>query len=119
MCDIPSCFQEITRKARKVHRCCECRGDILPGETYQYVSGIWDGEPYDFKTCSDCASLRSEAESRNRTSSIDCGPTFGNLWEFISDYEDEVSEKEFHAIINKRGSKMLKVTAQEGGSTHA
>jgi hypothetical protein len=29
--------------AKKQHQCYECSGPILPGETYEYVSGKWEG----------------------------------------------------------------------------
>lgn len=54
----PSCHKEIIRTARKEHKCCECYKKIVPGEQYEYISGIWDGEPAAYKTCLDCKSLR-------------------------------------------------------------
>lgn len=56
----PECYQEIWRKARKDHKCCECYRDIKKGEKYQYISGIWDGRPSSFKTCKQCATIRDE-----------------------------------------------------------
>lgn len=60
MSEFPSAYREVTRKARKEHRCCECCGFIQRGENYLYQSGIWDGEPSDYKTCSDCTALREQ-----------------------------------------------------------
>lgn len=57
---VPSAFTEKERKARKIHKCCECTHEITVGEKYQYVSGIWDGEPDSYKTCLSCATLRSD-----------------------------------------------------------
>ena len=54
----PSAFTEKERKARKPHKCCECGHEITVGEKYQYVSGIWDGEPDSYKTCLSCVTLR-------------------------------------------------------------
>lgn len=54
----PSCHRVVIRTARKKHRCYECLEDILPGEKYEYASGIWDGEPSAYKTCLDCKSIR-------------------------------------------------------------
>ena len=53
-----SCCKERIRTARKKHRCDECLKDINPGDKYEYVSGIWDGEPHSYKTCLDCKSVR-------------------------------------------------------------
>ncbi|QDV86960.1 hypothetical protein TBK1r_60650 [Stieleria magnilauensis] len=63
MCDCmenPMVRGSVTKpKARKVHRCGECLRDILPGERYEYVSGIWkDSGGSTHKTCADCVRLR-------------------------------------------------------------
>ena len=55
---MPSCFKEIHRVARSQHKCCECGGTIKPLEAYQYVSGVWDGGPASFKTCTWCVEAR-------------------------------------------------------------
>ena len=58
MRDMPSAYKHATPKAKKVHKCCECRGEIQPGEVYHLHSGIWDGRPSAFKVCNDCEELR-------------------------------------------------------------
>lgn len=58
-CDMPRAYREITRKARKEHRCCECNLVIPAGDTYQYISGIWDGSPDSYKTCMNCVYVRN------------------------------------------------------------
>ena len=55
----PECMTQKERKARKTHVCIECRGAIVPGEKYEYTSGIWDGDPSSFKTCLACRELRT------------------------------------------------------------
>jgi len=60
MCETPKAFTSITRKARKLHTCCECRTQINPGDQYQYSSGVWD-EPASFKQCLFCHMLMSKA----------------------------------------------------------
>ena len=47
-------------KARKVHRCCECREAILPGEKYERIGGKSDGEMFTVKTCLPCAGIRRD-----------------------------------------------------------
>jgi hypothetical protein len=42
-----------TPKAKKIHKCNECRRMIQPGETYQYSVGCWDDFRV-YKTCSHC-----------------------------------------------------------------
>lgn len=51
-------FQDKNPVARKTHTCHECDRAILPGERYLIESGIWEGEHYTYKTCSDCLSIR-------------------------------------------------------------
>lgn len=63
MCEKPQAFRQITRKARKPHKCCECGRVIATGQHYEYSSGIWDSEPGSFKTCLDCARLRDNYQS--------------------------------------------------------
>lgn len=61
--------------ARETHTCCECREEIMPGERYEYVSGLWDGEWVDYRTCLPCAAIRDDY----------CGDgyVFGGLWEAL------------------------------------
>ncbi len=66
MCDCDYSVQAYWDKratARKVHRCGECREDILPGETYERVRGIWDGVPGTEKTCARCLEIRDRVEA--------------------------------------------------------
>ena len=60
--DMPEFFCETTPRARKTHRCCECYGDISPGERYQKIVGKWCGDFATFKVCEPCQRLRSWAE---------------------------------------------------------
>ncbi len=47
-----------TRRARKAHVCGECHRAIAVGESYRYVSGIWDGEPGTHHFHRDCDEAR-------------------------------------------------------------
>ena len=72
--------------ARKIHVCEECGGKIVPGATYEYVAGRWDGHFDTFKTCHHCLSLREWAGI-----SVPCFCwSFGNLLQNIRDMVDEV-----------------------------
>jgi len=57
---LPSFIREQLVRARKQHYCGECRRVIEPGEEYEYVFGVWEGESNVHKTCSDCLSIRDE-----------------------------------------------------------
>lgn len=48
----------IVKAARKEHECYECRRRILPGESYESVFAVTDGEASTTKTCSHCLALR-------------------------------------------------------------
>lgn len=56
--DAPAFYNRTTPKARKAHKCYECGGPILPGETYESVTGKWDYVDT-FKTCEHCVNLRT------------------------------------------------------------
>ena len=69
-----------------MHKCCECNREILHGEQYEYISGIWDGEPASYKTCLDCKSLRDVFFDNW---------TYTNIWDDFYDnfYQDNIPEK--------------------------
>ena len=60
-CDIDGyvsfCSTRIINKARKRHRCDECRGPILPGERYEQAVGKQEGDMWYSKSCHRCLSL--------------------------------------------------------------
>lgn len=63
-CDIdwdeqPTFFSVSARRAKKPHKCSECRRTITKGEPYEYVAGLWDGDFNQYKTCSICLELRA------------------------------------------------------------
>jgi hypothetical protein len=74
----PSCSNTQTRKARKPHRCCECRETINAGDRYEYMSGVWDGRPHAFKTCLLCVEIRNHFACRD-------GWEFGAVWEQLQE----------------------------------
>lgn len=57
--DAPEFYNKSEPRARKQHRCDECGGVISPGESYEYVSGKWDGWFSQFKTCGRCRDIRT------------------------------------------------------------
>jgi len=61
MCDIAepaTTFWETTPTARKTYACCECGSEILPGEKYHKLTGVWDGVFATYKTCAVCQRVR-------------------------------------------------------------
>ena len=49
------------KKARKQFRCEECRGHVLPGDSYRYSAGRWDGNFMDHRHCDLCEELQQWA----------------------------------------------------------
>jgi len=86
----PECFTVATPRARKVHICCECGRKIEPGETYERVSGIWDGRPERFKTCTGCVELRKR---------LDDHPPFGCLRECMQ--EEGIAEDDLKCPLKQ------------------
>src|SRR3712207_563056 len=93
-CDAePASVMTVTiRHARKPHRCCECAGEILPGQPYEYVSGIWQGQADSYKTCIACAEDRKALKAPWR-----CIP-FGAL---LDCYAEEVGWKDVWACLDR------------------
>lgn len=56
--DPPELYDPRIRVARKGHWCGECHSPILPGESYEYVFGKWEGRIDTCKTCLTCLSIR-------------------------------------------------------------
>ena len=47
-------------KARKSHKCEFCGKEIIPGETYSYESGKFDGDFFARKLCEPCFTMLAE-----------------------------------------------------------
>lgn len=91
MSDTPSVFRQITRTARKKHKCCECRRPIEPGSKYQYSSGVWDGSASDFNQCIACSLVFAAAGD---VSDYDEMPCFGGLSEWLGNYFHQGYDRE-------------------------
>ncbi len=71
-------IREESRRARKEHRCGECRKPIRKGDTYHYEFIGYDGEVSAHKTCSICKEIRDL---------LFCsGWEYGGVWASIRDY---------------------------------
>lgn len=76
--DQPSFYTTGWRTARKLHRCCECRRVITPGERYEHWSGKWSEGMHTYKTCAECQEIRAALY-------CDSGWTFEQLWEDVQE----------------------------------
>jgi hypothetical protein len=73
--DGPSAFQCVVRRARKPHKCVECREAIPIGARYEHASGIWDGRADSYKTCLSCIEIRDHFACD--------GYYYGQIWEDV------------------------------------
>lgn len=116
-CDLeePEGYREIRRKARKPHKCGDCKGQIKSGEFYLYISGIWAGEPENFSRCYDCNHIRCDI-----THEIDADHcmALNGLRDWLLDYYDGYREQEspwyrwvgmFNAVAAMREGKRIVV----------
>lgn len=69
----PEFISERIVTAKKKHCCHECGCIINPGEKYEYVAGVWDGDFDVWKTCLPCATIRKDF--------MECGWIYGELWQ--------------------------------------
>lgn len=86
MCDYPRVFDSSEVKARKQHRCVECRTLIAKGERYVRHKGIWDDGPNSLAICLPCESLWDAVWTALRANNEDC-LQYGELWEAAQEYE--------------------------------
>lgn len=86
-CDYDPCdfLCKTMRRARKAHKCEECRETISPGDTYAHTAYKFDGDMDTYKTCSFC--------DRVATDLWRMGFCFaaGELWEFVREMEREAA----------------------------
>ena len=103
MCDcdyeLPEVYRQSDVRARKWHRCSECRGWIAPGETYRKFFGVWDGDARNYATCSDCQQFAAWAEEQNGDNIC---YAFGNMIHDIGDCLDEMGDRKVSAEMSMR-----------------
>lgn len=107
MSEHSSFFHHITVKARKIHKCCECRGAIQLGEKYHKFSGVWNGDFDTFKRCLDCHALAIEIESQNENDfgrSEENNVWFYGLTDHVAESDGEERLSKLVAIMQKRGA---------------
>lgn len=84
MCNPPEVYSETPRRARKDHTCCECGKEIMQGETYIDISGLWEGEWDSFKMCDACNLLLHSATKKYAGPGIP-PPNMGELFAWIKE----------------------------------
>ena len=77
-------YNERIAKARKAHRCYECRDEIAIGTEYELVSGKWEGLVESYHFCLQCSEI-------GKTFSCNGKRMFGSLWSDLEDVFDELT----------------------------
>jgi hypothetical protein len=90
------------RKARKDHKCCECRGVIRKGEHYFYHHGVLDGRGCDFKVCEDCGHLKEEIDSHIKDPYERVA--FGELYMYVFEDDDISLMQRYINLKQKRNA---------------
>jgi hypothetical protein len=84
--DQPAVYRAKIQRARKAHTCYECCGPIAPGDSHEYVFGVWGSQPGSCRTCSHCLELRAWVTEAN------CRPC-----------HDELIENAYEELRNMNG----------------
>ena len=85
-CNINSCdegyevYKKRTITSKTIHKCGECNRKIPVGEKYEVYTGVFEGDRYRHKTCSDCLSFRNNFFG---------SWMFESLWEDFRDNMDD------------------------------
>lgn len=74
--ELPALYEDCTRRARREHRCCECRRPITVGQTYHEHRGIWGGKWSTYRNCLRCERVRNKLARES-----DCCIVFGGVRE--------------------------------------
>lgn len=92
-------FNQIIRKARKNHNCCECDRQIIVGQEYEYSAGKWEGDLMDYKTCLDCSNIRKGLVCDGGTYGV------GDMWNEIKEVFPDMKTTACLAKIKTPGAK--------------
>jgi hypothetical protein len=93
----PKFSRTSTHKAIKEHRCGECNKPILPGQTYELITGKWDCGFESYKTCSACVEIRNKFMS---------SWGYGCIWEDLSDCARDMKLKDLDGLSGAAISKL-------------
>lgn len=98
MCDCSTEYAEFfsstKRRARKEHKCGECRDVIRKGELYIRYFGVFEGDPFCGVECMCCSDWRSALAER-----ADCRPSEGELRScLLEEYEEMHGFEAYEAV---------------------
>lgn len=94
------------RRAKKQHKCTECKKIIKPKETYTYEKTMYDGDTEEWKTCLDCLSVREAFFCHG----FILGEIWSLLWDhFMNDGIDDCFGKKVLKLTEGAKEKVLKL----------
>lgn len=109
--DPPEFIHIEQRKARKPHKCDECRATFVSGESYEHVRGKWEGYIYTFKICALCLELRQWA-----LISVPCFCyDYQSLHENVRDMVSEVRRDVPLGFVFEWGRRVIKIHRRRYG----
>lgn len=79
--DAPKVYEQKFVKARKEHKCSECREPIMPGEQYMLHEGLWEDHWSRYRTCPGCLEIIDDARKEDSEFSY----AFSQLFTYLSE----------------------------------
>lgn len=86
-CEPSDVWNQVSRRARKPYECCECSAPIVVGETYVYVSWLYDGHWGHERLCERCSDRYGQY--RSLTSGYACCILLTTLYDWDAACEAE------------------------------
>jgi hypothetical protein len=117
-CDLeqPDGYRELRRKARKPHKCGDCKGIIQSREFYLYISGIWNRKPENFSRCYDCHHVRCEITRETEEGCMAINGLRSWLLEYCGSREEGAPIHRwvgmFNAVATMRGGKRVEIVVE-------
>lgn len=88
--------------AKKEHKCDECKRTIKRKEKYQHIKGMFEGDFFTHKVCSDCQSV---------IKTFFCGWSQGSVWDdlytYFYDESDYINWKQLEKVTPVAKDKIL------------
>ena len=88
MCEMPDVYDEARKKARKNHKCCECKKEIKKGDSYIYIHGLWNDKWDSYHMCEECEEVKDYIYKKYYSDyGSDGMPAIGEVHEWIKETE--------------------------------
>lgn len=78
-------YTETRRRARKEHKCCACKEAIRPGDYYEHIGAIAQGDAATFKRCLRCQRIHEHLRTKAPCDTwpdeqLNCGHGYREMW---------------------------------------